>query len=158
VTRNSDGTVTVKLVKVSGIAGANRSLASMGVRAKLVAAMVQTRAVAQLQPCGGRPAALAKSVTIAPASIPHPKVLLLQVANAAPSGSYALTAKLRAAGRASRATYHAAAVAGYGPGHAKASLPRVALARDRALVKRAQKLAALPPGTTAKLPAPLATA
>ena len=35
VTRNADGTVTVDLMKPSGIAGANERLAAMGVRAQI---------------------------------------------------------------------------------------------------------------------------
>ena len=38
VTRNPDGTVTVNLMQLSGIAGANKKLAAMGVRAQIAAA------------------------------------------------------------------------------------------------------------------------
>src|SRR5580658_565754 len=45
VTRNANGTVTVKLIRLSGISGANRALAAMGVRAKI--ATVDARYVAR---------------------------------------------------------------------------------------------------------------
>jgi hypothetical protein len=63
VTRHADGTVTVKLRQRSGIAGANKQLAAMGVRAQIAA---QTKTPPQLVCPGGT----APTITFDPASIP----------------------------------------------------------------------------------------
>ena len=63
VTRNPDGTVTVNLTRPSGIAGANRKLAAMGVRAKIA---VDTKTPPKL----GCPGGTVPTITFDPASIP----------------------------------------------------------------------------------------
>ena len=63
VTRNPDGTVTVDLIKPSGIAGANERLAAMGVRA-------QIRTLAKQPPTFVCPGGTAATITFDPASIP----------------------------------------------------------------------------------------
>jgi hypothetical protein len=80
VTRNPNGTVTVQLIKLSGLVGANRELATMGIRAKIVtaeSAMADARYLAALHPCQGRPAGTVRTVTFDPASIPRSQVLFL---------------------------------------------------------------------------------
>ena len=67
VTRNPDGTVTVDLMKPSGIAGANERLAAMGVRA-------QIRALAKQPPTFVCPGGTAPTITFDPASIPSAKL------------------------------------------------------------------------------------
>jgi hypothetical protein len=63
VTRNPDGTITVNLMKPSGIAGANEKLAAMGVRAQIA---VDTKTPPKLVCPGGT----APTITFDPASIP----------------------------------------------------------------------------------------
>lgn len=83
VTRNSDGTVTVTLLRVSGIAGANQRLASMGVRVRIVNAVSLAAHVARLRPCQGAPAGPVRTLTLNPASIPRKQLLLLGADRAA---------------------------------------------------------------------------
>jgi hypothetical protein len=83
VSRNADGTVTVKLVRFSGIAAANHTLATMGVRAKIVQAFVMARSLAAARPCQGKPAGSVRALTFVPASIPRRQVLLLAADGAA---------------------------------------------------------------------------
>jgi len=63
VTRNPDGSVTVKLRQPSGIAGANEKLAAMGLRARIA---VDTKTPPKLACPGGT----VPTVTFDPASIP----------------------------------------------------------------------------------------
>jgi hypothetical protein len=70
VTRNPDGTVTVDLMKPSGIAGANERLAAMGVRA-------QIRALAKQPPTFLCPGGTVPTITFDPASIPKRQALVI---------------------------------------------------------------------------------
>lgn len=70
VTRNPDGTVTVDLMKPSGIAGANERLAAMGVRA-------QIRALAKQPPTFVCPGGSVPTITFDPASIPKRQALVI---------------------------------------------------------------------------------
>jgi len=70
VTRNPDGTVTVNLMRQSGIAGANRKLAAMGVRARIT---VQAKTPPKLVCPGGT----APTITFDPASIPNSQELVI---------------------------------------------------------------------------------
>ena len=70
VTRNPDGTVTVSLKQPSGIAGANRQLAAMGVRAQIAA---QAKTPPKLVCPGGT----APTVTFDPARIATRHVLVI---------------------------------------------------------------------------------
>ncbi len=70
VTRNPDGTVTVNLMKPSGIAGANERLAAMGVRA-------QIRALAKQPPTFVCPGGTVPTITFDPASIPRRHSLVI---------------------------------------------------------------------------------
>ena len=70
VTRNPNGTVTVDLMKPSGIAGANERLAAMGVRA-------QIRALAKQPPTFVCPGGTVATVTFDPASIPTRQALVI---------------------------------------------------------------------------------
>lgn len=71
VTRNSDGTVTVNLRQPSGIAGANKKLAAMGVRAQIA---VQTKTPPELVCPGGT----VPTITFDPASIPRRDELVIR--------------------------------------------------------------------------------
>jgi hypothetical protein len=84
VTRNPDGTVTVDLMHPSGIAGANKKLAAMGVRAQIA---VQTRIPPKLVCPGGT----APTITFDPASIPQSDQLV--IAPGQPSASDAAALK-----------------------------------------------------------------
>jgi hypothetical protein len=117
VTRNPNGTVTVKLIRFSGIVGANRTLAAMGVRAKLVTAvraMAAARFVAALAPCHGQPAGTLRTVTFDPASIPRDRLLLV------------------GADHAAHLRYYSGTLTG---------APPLALRRARSLIKRARAIA-----------------
>ncbi len=70
VTRNPDGTVTVNLMKLSGIAGANERLAAMGVRAQIAA-------LAKHPPKFVCPGGTAPTITLDPASIPKRQELVI---------------------------------------------------------------------------------
>ena len=70
VTRNPDGTVTVNLMKLSGIAGANERLAAMGVRAQIAAP-------AKHPPKFVCPGGSAPTITLDPASIPKRQDLVI---------------------------------------------------------------------------------
>lgn len=70
VTRHADGTVTVKPRQRSGIAGANKKLAAMGVRAQIAA---QTKTPPQLVCPGGT----APTITCDPASIPRREEMVI---------------------------------------------------------------------------------
>jgi len=70
VTRNPDGTVTVNLLHPSGIAGANKKLAAMGVRAQIA---VQAKTPPKLVCPGGT----APTITFDPASIPNSQELVI---------------------------------------------------------------------------------
>jgi hypothetical protein len=70
VTRNPDGTVTVNLTKLSGIAGANKRLAAMGVRAQILA-------LAKHAPKAVCPGGTAPTITFDPASIPKRQALVI---------------------------------------------------------------------------------
>jgi hypothetical protein len=88
VNRNPDGTVTVKLIKLSGVAGANQKLAAIGVRAKIVTAWEAARFVKGQHPCQGKPAGAVRTLTFDPASIPRRQVLVLSTDRAAHLGYY----------------------------------------------------------------------
>ncbi|MGZ4214740.1 MAG: hypothetical protein ACXVH1_02315 [Solirubrobacteraceae bacterium] len=88
VNRNPDGTVTVKLIKLSGVAGANQKLAAIGVRAKIVTALEAARFVKAQHPCQGKPAGAVRTITFDPASIPRRQVLVLSTDRAAHLGYY----------------------------------------------------------------------
>lgn len=96
VNRNPDGTVTVRLIKLSGVGGANRRLAAIGVRAKIVTAMQAAQFVKRQQPCQGKPAGTVRTITFDPGSIPRRQVLILSADRAAHLGYYS-AAKVRAA-------------------------------------------------------------
>src|ERR1700761_9063090 len=113
VNRNADGTVTVKLIKLSGVGGANRKLAAIGVRAKIVTAMEAAQFAKRQHACQGKPAGTVQTITFDPGSIPRRQVLLLSADRAAHLGYYS-AAKVRAA------------------------VHPVALQRARAFVKRAR--------------------
>lgn len=70
VTRNADGTVTIDLMKPSGIVGANKRLAAMGVRAEI-------RALAKQPPTFVCPGGTVPSITFDPASIPKRQALVI---------------------------------------------------------------------------------
>lgn len=89
VTRNSDGTVSVKLMSIAGVDGANHALASLGVRARFVQVLATARYVAQTQPCKGLPAGAERTITINPASIPQGRLEALAVDHAAQVRFYA---------------------------------------------------------------------
>jgi hypothetical protein len=70
VTRNANGTITVDLMKLSGIAHANGRLAAMGVPAHIT---VSAKSPPQLVCPGGA----APTITFDPARIPHRSVLVI---------------------------------------------------------------------------------
>jgi hypothetical protein len=76
VTRNPNGTITVRLIRVAGIAGVNHKLAALGVRARIVS-LDMAAYVASLHPCQGKPTGMLRTITINPAAIPHRQVILL---------------------------------------------------------------------------------
>ena len=82
VTRNPDGTVTVSLKHLSGIAGANEKLAAMGVRAQIAA-------VAKTAPPLVCPGGTAPTITFNPARVPSRQVMLITPGDdaAAPKGN-----------------------------------------------------------------------
>ena len=93
VTRNPDGTVTVNLMHQSGIAGANKKLAAMGLRARIA---VQAKTPPKLVcPDGAAP-----TITFDPASIPNSQELV--IAPGPPSASDG--AALKAGSNGSRDT------------------------------------------------------
>jgi len=77
VTRNPNGTVTVRLVAPEGIAGANQKLASLGVRARILNLVYEARYVASLHVCQGPTSRAVRTLTFDPARIPRRGVLLL---------------------------------------------------------------------------------
>lgn len=77
VTRHRDGTVTVRLMRLSGINGANRRLAALGIKARIVKAADLAKYVARLHPCLGQPAGSARAISFNPARIPARRMLLL---------------------------------------------------------------------------------
>jgi len=70
VTRNPDGTVTINLRQPSGIAGVNKKLAAMGVRAEIA---MQAKTPPKLVCPGGT----APTITFDPASIPRSQVMMI---------------------------------------------------------------------------------
>jgi hypothetical protein len=80
VTRNPDGTVTINLLHRSGIAGANKKLAAMGVRAQIA---VQAKVPPQLVCPGGT----APTITFDPASIPSSQELVIAPGQTSVSGT-----------------------------------------------------------------------
>jgi hypothetical protein len=70
VTRNPNGTVTVNLMKLSGISGANDKLAAMGVRAQIVPPAKEAPKLV----C---PGGTAPTITLDPASIANPQGLVI---------------------------------------------------------------------------------
>jgi len=91
VTRNADGTVTVNLLHASGIAGANKKLAAMGVRAQIA---VQAKTPPQLVCPGGT----APTITFDPASIPNSQELVIAPGQSSASEGAALKAESNGSG------------------------------------------------------------
>jgi hypothetical protein len=91
VTRNPDGTVTVSLKDPSGIAGANKKLAAMGVRAQIA---VDAKTPPKLVCPGGT----APAITFNPASIPSRQVLMITPGQASASSAAALNARSKSSG------------------------------------------------------------
>ncbi|HEX4010468.1 MAG TPA: hypothetical protein VHX62_10690 [Solirubrobacteraceae bacterium] len=143
VSRNADGTVTVKLVRFSGIAAANHTLATMGVRAKIVQALVMAHSVVAARPCQGKRAGSVRTLTFVPASIPPRQVLLL-AADGAAHLSYAMPPVKPAATRPVGVPAPSAAVVP-APAHLKAAA--IAIQRARILATQAAAVAALKPAT-----------
>jgi hypothetical protein len=85
VTRNPDGTVTVNLRHASGVAGANKKLAAMGVRAQIA---VPAKTPPQLVCPGGT----APTITFDPASIPNSQELVIAPGQPSVSDGAALKA------------------------------------------------------------------
>jgi hypothetical protein len=85
VTRNPDGTVTVDLMQQSGIAGANKRLAAMGVRAQVLPLAKQARKFF----C---PGGTAPTITFDPASIPKRQALVITSGRPASGDAAALKA------------------------------------------------------------------
>ena len=85
VTRNPDGTVTVNLMKLSGIAGANKRLAAMGVRAQILA-------LAKHAPNAVCPGGTAPTITFDPASIPKRPPLVITAGQPSAGDAAALNA------------------------------------------------------------------
>jgi hypothetical protein len=84
VTRNHNGTVTVKLLRLSGVRPANVKLAALGVAARIVVpAVADAGVLSQLQPCQGQKIATVRTITFNPAGIPSRHVLLLAADRAA---------------------------------------------------------------------------
>jgi hypothetical protein len=77
VTRNPDRTVTVRLARASGIAGANHKLAAMGVRAHIAADTKDPPALV----C---PGGAAPTITLDPASIPSGEEVVINPGAGAP--------------------------------------------------------------------------
>ena len=131
VTRHRDGSVTVRLTRVSGIAGANRQLASMGVRAKIIQLVADTRSVAVGHQCAAP--VVVSTMTLVPARIPSKRVLVL------------------GADRRARLIYYASpAASGVAPlpHSAVAPIPIGAPKLMPRLIKRARALAASSTGAT----------
>ena len=84
VSRNPDGTVTVNLIKPSGIAGANKRLTEIGVRAQIAAP-------AKHPPKFVCPGGAAPTITFDPASIPKRQALVITPGQ--PSAGYAAAPK-----------------------------------------------------------------
>ena len=152
VTRNADGSVTVRLIRFSGIAGANHTLSRMGVRAKIVAALVMARSAAAAHPCQGKPAGAVRMLTFVPASIPRRQILLLTADRSAHLG-YAVPAPNTVVGPLSvaRAPVLAPAV-GVAPGPNRRRAAAIALQRARIVVRAAARIAALKPAPLQPLP------
>lgn len=91
VTRNHNGTITVRVIRVSGIAGANHTLARMGVRVRLVTALEMARFMAASRLCRGFHARKAHVFTFDPSSIPRRQVLVMSLD---PTGHFKLAARL----------------------------------------------------------------
>jgi hypothetical protein len=85
VTRNPDGTVTINLMRPSGIPGANEKLAAMGVRAQIAA---QAKTPPKLICPGGS----APTITFDPARIPTRHVLVIAPGQPAAANAAALKA------------------------------------------------------------------
>ena len=79
VTRHSNGTITVRIIRLDGISGANRRLRGLGVPARLVASDLAGH-LARLHPCQGAPSGTTHTITINPAAIPHRRMLVIGVA------------------------------------------------------------------------------
>ena len=79
VTRHSDGTVTVRIMRLTGIPGANRRLAKLGVPVRLVRAVTMARYVSKLHVCQGPPSGTVHTITVNPAAIPRRGLLLVGV-------------------------------------------------------------------------------
>jgi hypothetical protein len=83
VTRNPDGTVTVNLMRRSGIAGANQKLAAMGVRAQIALP-------AKTAPRFVCPGGTAARVTFDPTSVPRRDELVIAPGQAGAGNARAL--------------------------------------------------------------------
>lgn len=128
VTGHHDGTVTVRLLKLSGITGANRRLAALGIRARIVREVDLAQVVARLNPCLAAPANSGRTLSFNPRKIPPNRVLLLSADR----------------------TAHLSSVSGQVRAMKLTRLP--ALKRTRALVREARRLAKAGPTQIATLP------
>ena len=77
VTRHKDGTITVRLMRPSGIDGANHRLAAMGVKVR-IATLVAVN-VKHADACGGQPAGTTRTITIHPTRLPKRLVQLIVI-------------------------------------------------------------------------------
>ena len=149
VTRNADGTVTVKLLRVSGIPAANQKLVTMGVRARIVRAVAMAKSVAAMHACPAKQAVAARTVTFAPSSIPHNRVMLLTADGTAHLRYAVPAAAATAAAAAANQAVKAVRVPGMyaaGPGRPFPAAAAVAMARAR-IVAKAVHLAPLKRGS-----------
>lgn len=123
VTRNPDGTVTVNLMKASGIARANDRLAAMGTRAQILT-------LAKSAPTLACPGATVPTITFDPASIPKREVLMITSGQPSASGTPAgetakadISAQTRSASNVS-GEKSAAATSSVGNNHVVRITPR----------------------------------
>jgi hypothetical protein len=100
VTRNPNGTITVHLIRVAGIAGANDRLAALGVRARIVTAVDMAAYVGSMHPCEGKSAGMVRTITIDPAKIPRRQVVLLAADQTARLDYYGAVKAMNAAAAA----------------------------------------------------------
>jgi hypothetical protein len=91
VTRNADGTVTVTLMRPSGIAGANKKLAAMGVRAQIA---VPAKTAPNLVCPGGT----VPTITFDPASIPTSDQLVIAPGQSSANNAAALKTGINGSG------------------------------------------------------------
>jgi hypothetical protein len=100
VTRNANGSVTVQLAKLSGIAGANHRLAALGIRARIITEVRLARELRLVHPCSPLPPTAARALTFYPGTVPPRAVLLLGANRLAQLGLVVAPNALRARPRA----------------------------------------------------------